>query len=409
MRSQPDSATLDGLLDAEVRRLIEQRFWEPVEASATIEVLRHDEVFLANPTAHPSMFADHGVVHVRDIAASFIGLATTVNGRLLAARPSDRQTFLLAYGLLITYLHDTGMFDQTSEGRRVHAVFGAQLAFSTAMDDVIDLLVEGSGPVIDRLQKVDADAPFLVPIDMVLREVMSLTVAHSKSTVPPAVLDDRAAFRRLMMRSVFTDLGAHKASGRTPDAGEGPIELSVNIDRYDDPTSELSMHRHQVGGDLVGERRTVSRTLELHEHVGGPADGVWKVGGMPGGGERGQHVVLDVANDHGRRMRCPLAGAGIGEATTMKRDAQVPVLGDRGDSDVGLTRALLVVGLHQHELGVGRVAQGIHGASGRGCDEHLVARGRAQRCASLPQGIGRPQHPHGIDHVVDEALVLDGS
>ena len=238
MRSQPDSATLDGLLDAEVRRLIEQRFWEPVEASATIEVLRHDEVFLANPTAHPSMFADHGVVHVRDIAASFIGLATTVNGRLLAARPSDRQTFLLAYGLLITYLHDTGMFDQTSEGRRVHAVFGAQLAFSTAMDDVIDLLVEGSGPVIDRLQKVDADAPFLVPIDMVLREVMSLTVAHSKSTVPPAVLDDRAAFRRLMMRSVFTDLGTHKASGRTPDAGAGPIEFSVNIDRYDDPMTE---------------------------------------------------------------------------------------------------------------------------------------------------------------------------
>ena len=238
MRSQPDSATLDGLLDAEVRRLIEQRFWEPVEASATIEVLRHDECFLSNPTAHPSMFADHGVVHVRDIAASFIGLATTVNGRLLAARPSDRQTFLLAYGLLITYLHDTGMFDQTSEGRRVHAVFGAQLAFSTAMDDVIDLLVGGSGPVIDRLQKVDADAPFLVPIDMVLREVMSLTVAHSKSTVPPAVLDDRAAFRRLMMRSVFTDLGAHKASGRTPDAGEGPIELSVNIDRYDDPMTE---------------------------------------------------------------------------------------------------------------------------------------------------------------------------
>ncbi len=46
MRSQPDLATLDGLLDASVRRLIEQRFWEPVEASASIEVLRHDERFL---------------------------------------------------------------------------------------------------------------------------------------------------------------------------------------------------------------------------------------------------------------------------------------------------------------------------------------------------------------------------
>lgn len=34
MRSQPDSATLDGLLDGSVRRLIEQRFWEPIEANA---------------------------------------------------------------------------------------------------------------------------------------------------------------------------------------------------------------------------------------------------------------------------------------------------------------------------------------------------------------------------------------
>ncbi len=238
MRPQPDSATLDGLLDSSVRRLIEQRFWEPVEASASIEALRHDECFLANPTAHPSLFADHGVVHVRDIAASFIELAATANGRLLAARPSDRQTFLVAYGLLITYLHDTGMFDQTLDGRRVHALFGAQLPFSTAMDDVIDLLVEGSGPVVDRLRTVAAEAPFLVPLDVVLREVMSLTAAHSKSTVPAAVLDDPAAFRRLMMRAVFTDLEAHKTSGRTPDAGEGLIDLPVNVDRYDDPTTE---------------------------------------------------------------------------------------------------------------------------------------------------------------------------
>ncbi|MEP7112936.1 MAG: hypothetical protein ABI862_06700 [Ilumatobacteraceae bacterium] len=73
---------------------------------------------------------------------------------------------------------------------------------------------------------------------MVLREIMSLTAAHSKSTVPAAVLDDPAALRRLMMRSVFTDLEAHKNSGGTPDAGMGPIGLSVNMDRYDDPMTQ---------------------------------------------------------------------------------------------------------------------------------------------------------------------------
>jgi len=238
MRPPPDPTILDGLLDASVRHLIEHRFWEPVEANARIEVLRHDEHFLSNPTAHPSMFADHGVVHVRDIAASFIELAATANGSLLPARPPARQTFLIAYGLLITYLHDTGMFDPTPEGRRVHALFGAQLAFSKELGEVIDLLVDGSGPVAERLRQVHAEAPFSVPLDVVLREVMSLTAAHSKSTVPAAVLDDPAAFRRLMMRSVFTDLEAHKRSGRTPDAGEGPIELSINVDHYDDPMTE---------------------------------------------------------------------------------------------------------------------------------------------------------------------------
>jgi hypothetical protein len=252
MRSQPDLATLDGLLDPSVRRLIEQRFWEPVEASACIEVLRTDERFLSNPTAHPSMFADHGVVHVRDIASSFIELAGTADGLLLPARPPDRQSFLIAYGLLITYLHDTGMFDQTREGRRVHAVFGAQLAFSKEMGDVIELLVDGAGPVVDRLRRVDAEAPFAAPLDVVLREVMSLTVAHSKSTVPAAVLDDPVALRRLMMRSVFTDLEAHKRSGRTPDAGEGPIPLSVNIGYYDDPMTEA--YAWLVSGAVAHQR-----------------------------------------------------------------------------------------------------------------------------------------------------------
>lgn len=252
MRSDRESATLDGLLDASVRRLIEQRFWEPIEANASLEVLRHDERFLAHPAAHPALFADHGVVHVRDIAASFLDLATTANGRLLPARPSDRQTFLLAYGLLVTYLHDTGMFDPTQEGRRVHALFAAQLPFSAEMDDVIDLLMDGSGPVIEALGQVDAESPFLVPLDVVLREALSLAAAHSKSTVPAAVLDDRAALRRLMMRAVFTDIETHKRSGRTPDAGHGPIELSVNTDRYEDPMTEA--YAWMVSGAMAHAR-----------------------------------------------------------------------------------------------------------------------------------------------------------
>jgi hypothetical protein len=234
-------APIDAFLDPTLREHLEDRFWRPIHAQARLEVLRDDAGFLTDPTTHPALFADHGVVHVRDIAAGLIELGELANGVLLPHRPVDRQQFVLAYGVLAAYLHDIGMYDQTPEGRRVHAIYAAHVAFSDAADDVVDQVLVADGPVARRLGEVDRGAPFDVPLDLALRELLSLALAHSKSTVPAAVLDDRHRLRRLLQRAVFTDLTEHRASGRTPTADDpAPIAYSVNHHRYHDPQSSFA-------------------------------------------------------------------------------------------------------------------------------------------------------------------------
>jgi hypothetical protein len=96
---------LDALLAPDLREQLEDRFWRPIQDEAKLEVLRTDPGFLADPASHPGLFADHGVVHVRDTAAGFLEVGTTVDGVLLPGRSAERQRFLLAYrGMAIEVL-----------------------------------------------------------------------------------------------------------------------------------------------------------------------------------------------------------------------------------------------------------------------------------------------------------------
>ena len=228
-------ARLDEHLPQGLRTYLEDRFWRPIEAQAKLEVLRDDPSFFADPGRHPAMFADHGVVHVRDVAESLVRLVDTVDGVLLAARPPERRRFLEAYGVAAAYLHDIGMVDMSPIGRRTHPVYAAHAAYWPDVDPLVRHLV-GPGPVGDRLAEVEALAPFAVPLETVVREMLSLTAAHSKSTVPALVLDDRYAFRRLMQRMVFTTLEDHRAADRTPKADDpSPVPRAAQAGHYADP------------------------------------------------------------------------------------------------------------------------------------------------------------------------------
>ena len=233
MPEQDRPVEIDKLVPARLRETLEERYLHPIEQAMKLEVLAHDPTFLADPVNHPALFADHGVIHVRDVAASLLSIAATANGVLLARRPPERQAFVAAYGLLATYLHDVGMHDQTRAGRRLHPIYAAHLVFGSDFDEVVEDLLAFDGPIRRRLLDVQAAAPLAVPLDLVLRELLSLTLAHSKSTVPAPLLDNRVAFRRLAQQAVLTDLETHRATGGLPGPGDPqPLALTANTRRY---------------------------------------------------------------------------------------------------------------------------------------------------------------------------------
>src|SRR3954469_1816848 len=205
----PAPAAIDRHLAAELRSVLEERFWRPMVEGSTLEALRDDHALGRGSYGHPALFADHGIVHVRDVAAGVVDLAATVDGILLPRRPADRLEFVIGLAVIIAYVHDVGMYDPTPGGRRVHALYGAHLPFSGAMDDVIDRLRTDAGPVVRRIAAVDAAAPFGVGSDVLMRELISLAVAHSKSAVPAPLLADVTALRELMRHVVLRDLDHH--------------------------------------------------------------------------------------------------------------------------------------------------------------------------------------------------------
>ena len=58
MEERGPVAVLDDYLPRPVRTYLEERFWRPIEAQATLEVLCDDPAFLADPGRHPAIFAD---------------------------------------------------------------------------------------------------------------------------------------------------------------------------------------------------------------------------------------------------------------------------------------------------------------------------------------------------------------
>lgn len=219
--------------------MLEERLWRRVGEGSTVEALHHDDALVSAPAEHPALFADHGIVHARDIAAGVVDLATTAEGVVLPLRPADRSDFVVGLAVLLTYVHDVGMHDATPTGRRIHAQYAAHVPFSGVIDDVIDGLLDDDGPVARRIVAVNAAAPFVVDPDVVLRELVSLAVAHSKSTVPSALLGDFAALRKVLQLVVLTDLERHRSAEGAP-APDDPLpgELGANARWYADAADE---------------------------------------------------------------------------------------------------------------------------------------------------------------------------
>jgi hypothetical protein len=212
---------------------VERRYYAQINAQARFEVLIDDLHFWEAPRSHVGLYSDHGVVHVRDVARQIIQLLDDIHGTLIPARPAERfDPFMKGYGVALAYLHDIGMVDFSAFGRAMHPEYAAQAVFSAPFDEWIAMLMaENVGGMAARLAALARGGALAQPPELVLREMLALSMAHSKSKVPIVVLNDRATLRAVAQASIGTDLAAlflrqQQAKGIADAAPEKPAPLA---------------------------------------------------------------------------------------------------------------------------------------------------------------------------------------
>ena len=196
----------DNYLSKRIQAWIEQRYCAKIDAHGRLEELLKDASFKQNPLGHSSLFADHGVIHARDVTIQTLQVLEQVNGVLIPHRDETRLQFMKGYGVQLAYIHDIGLCDLSSFGRKMHAYSVAQLALSPEFDVLLDAIWdENAGNVPWRLTKLSSleQDPRLV-----LRELLALAICHSKSAIPVALLNAPQELRRAIQRCAVIDLKA---------------------------------------------------------------------------------------------------------------------------------------------------------------------------------------------------------
>lgn len=194
-------------LPEKVRTYIEQNYYAKVNHQAKLDYAAYDEEFLKDPIQHVALYTDHGVVHVRDVARNILVVLDTINGVLIPKREPRWLNFMKGYGVMVAYNHDIGMREFSSFGRAMHPEFATQEAFSPAFDEIIDTIwTQNCGNVAWRLINLAKDRALKKDPQQVLREMLSMTVGHSKSKVPIEGMNDPEILKKIMMRSASVDL-----------------------------------------------------------------------------------------------------------------------------------------------------------------------------------------------------------
>lgn len=194
-------------LPEQFRTYIEENFYARVSEQAHLEYILKDQEFLTNPVGHIALYSDHGIVHVRDVASQIISVLNRINGQLIPHRDETRLDFMRGYGVAVAYLHDIGMCNLSPFGRRMHPEFAAQEVFKANFEDLINRLWdENSGNLAWRLLSLSARGLLAQNPANVLREMLALSICHSKSKVPIEVLNDCRLLRQTLQKVLPSDL-----------------------------------------------------------------------------------------------------------------------------------------------------------------------------------------------------------
>lgn len=201
------SQPLDRWVSAEIRSQIENRFYAKVNQQAAFEQLRQNPGFMATLRDHVGLFSDHGVVHVRDVAQQVLYVLEASQGILMPHRAPLQFARQCGYGVLIGYFHDIGMVDFSAVGRTMHPEFAAQAVFDPTLDALIEQIWnENSGNLAWHLSALARQSALIAKPQVILREMLALSMAHSKSKVPVTMLNDLATLRDTLQQAVQTNL-----------------------------------------------------------------------------------------------------------------------------------------------------------------------------------------------------------
>jgi len=189
------------------RTFIEENFYAQVAAKARLEHFKNDASFFESPDTHIALYTDHSVVHVRDVAQQTLEVIQRANGILIPQRSPTRLEFIRAYALHLAYLHDIGMRYLSDFGRFMHPEFAAHFVFQPVFDEWLHLLwQENAGNIPWTLLRLFKQRLSEDQIRLVLRELLALSVAHSKSKLPIAILNNPTALRKHLQYLLSTPL-----------------------------------------------------------------------------------------------------------------------------------------------------------------------------------------------------------
>lgn len=261
---------LDPFLAPGIRGELERRYWRHIEEAAGLDRFTADPSFLDDPARHPALFSDHGVVHVRDVALGCLQLLERTAGLLLPDRSAERWRTVAGAAVAMAYLHDIGMVESSAERRRLHPQWAAHEVYQPGFAPLVDALFDTAHPIVERIGRI---GPFEVPDRTVVREVLALALAHSKTLVPSALLADPPSLRAFVADVLLTDLDSQLPGGPRPSPGGSPVRA-----HYPDPgtclawlTSARPEHRSFAAdvldavrvlraADALRQRGTVLRT-----------------------------------------------------------------------------------------------------------------------------------------------------
>jgi hypothetical protein len=270
------SDELNNYLCTDVRREIEQRYYARVNSGARLEQLIQNSEFLRDPAHHVALFPDHGAVHVRDVANQILRVLDVVHGVLVPSRSPERFHFMKAYGVLVAYVHDIGMFDFSPFGRAMHPEFAAQAVLDAQFDDLIAaIFAQDCGSLVQHLADLARRGAFQTPLVTVLREMLALSMCHSKSKVPVKLLNDPKKLRERMLHTVTTDLKVlylekqvDQAQVPTPNHQTGDAFrwlISENAAAHELTRDVLDTLRTLRAADSLRQRGTVLKTSGNYE------------------------------------------------------------------------------------------------------------------------------------------------